>query len=70
MYGHLYNGFKLEYFWWDAVDSLRKVAILAVSVFLHTSGVVMQTAAVVIVCFCALCLQMKYVSALFALFDR
>ena len=58
-YGHLYTGLKLDYFWWEVVDSLRKVAILAVAVFLHTAGVVTQTAAVVTVCFFALCLQMK-----------
>ncbi len=61
MYGYLYKGFKLEYFWWDIIDSLRKLAVVLVGVFLPTAGVVTQTTTVVIACLLVLCLQMKYV---------
>ena len=58
-FGFLFGGFKPETWFWENIVMVRKVAIVAISVFLR-NNVFDQTIAALLVMYAALALQFKY----------
>lgn len=58
-YGFLYNGYKKKYYYWESVIMYRKIAIIFISVFLESFGVITQALVVFIVLILFLILNIK-----------
>ena len=58
-YGFLYNGFKQKYYFWEAINMYRKIAITLISVFLSVYGVITQALVVFLVLIIFLILNIK-----------
>ena len=42
MYGFLYNGYRLEAYYWESVTMFRKLGMIFISVFLRSIGTIVQ----------------------------
>ena len=58
-FGFLYNGYKLEYYYWEVVIMYRKIILIFIAVFIQNYGVMVQALIVFMVLLIFLVLGLK-----------